>query len=483
MKNIQPSLPLRRSLASCEVDAVRLWQSLHAISREYEINKLALLFAIIFVTGCASSPVANDRLAHFDGTTGYRIDNIPPANDNSNGLFVVLTFSGGGTRAAAFSYGALETLRDTEIVWKGERRKLLDEVDVISAVSGGSVTAAYYGLYGDHIFEDFKDRVLYANFQKSFLSQMFSWSTYFRLSTPSYTRMNVIAETMSEDVFDRQTFGDLLRREQRPFIIINATDIALGSRFGFTQNDFDHLYSDLSTFEVGHAVAASAAVPGVVTPMILQNFERGADYVMPPWAAQAIERRDVSSVSYKQARTLERYGEAERRYVHLSDGGLSDNLGLLPIIQGLLQAEEPLESPMRDTIDQTERVIIITVNAKGDAARPWQYKERPPSLLNTIFAASTAPLGNHTDTEIMYMQLLVNSLKRDAQDGDFNGPIDFEFIEISFDHIEDATQRDRLKSLPTSLKLPDEDVDLLRQSAREILNEHPVFQRLLKTLR
>jgi NTE family protein len=398
-------------------------------------------------------------------------------------LFVILTFSGGGTRAAAFSYGALETLRDTEIVWKGERSSLLDEVDVISSVSGGSVTAAYYGLFGDRIFEDYEEKVLYANLQKSFLSQIFSWRAYFRLTSPLYTRLDVIAETLSEDIYARHTFADLLERKQRPFIIINATDVALSSRFGFTQDQFDQLYADLSQFEIGHAVAASAAVPGVVTPMILNNFERGDDYRMPPWAKAALERQDVTSIAYKQARTLERYGEPDRRYIHLADGGLSDNLGLLPIIQGLLQVEEPIEGPLEDTIEKTERVLIITVNAKADTAKPWNLKEKPLGLFKTLFAATSAPLDNHTDTEIMYAQLLVESLQRDAQEGHTDGPVDFEFIEVGFDHILDDAQRDRLKSLPTSLKLPQEDVDLLRQSARQILNQHPTFQRVLAGLR
>ena len=82
------------------------------------------------------------------------------AGANTHSLFVCLTFSGGGTRAAALSYGVLEKLRDTQIEWKGQTKSLLDEVDCISSVSGGSFTAAYYGLFGDRIFQDFEPRFL-----------------------------------------------------------------------------------------------------------------------------------------------------------------------------------------------------------------------------------------------------------------------------------------------------------------------------------
>ena len=67
---------------------------------------------------------------------------------------IILAFSGGGTRAAAFSYGVLEALRRSEIVGpQGKKGRLLDEVDIITGVSGGSFTALAYGLYGEKLFD------------------------------------------------------------------------------------------------------------------------------------------------------------------------------------------------------------------------------------------------------------------------------------------------------------------------------------------
>ena len=52
----------------------------------------------------------------------------------------MLSFSGGGTRAAAFSYGVLEELRRTEIVFDGKRRRLIDEVGPVAIATGTDIS-------------------------------------------------------------------------------------------------------------------------------------------------------------------------------------------------------------------------------------------------------------------------------------------------------------------------------------------------------
>ncbi len=104
------------------------------------LRALIFVATVLLGTSCAHYP-ENARLVRYDGQSGYRFKNLSH-EENSDSLRVVLAFSGGGTRAAALSYGVLEELRRTEIVWEGQHRRLLVEVDAISAVSGGSFTAA-----------------------------------------------------------------------------------------------------------------------------------------------------------------------------------------------------------------------------------------------------------------------------------------------------------------------------------------------------
>jgi len=111
-----------------------------------------LALALVSLAGCASR-VWNRPLGTVPGTGAYDFRHRMPQGNGDT--FVVLAFSGGGTRAAAFSYGVLEKLRDTPVMVDGKSQSMLSQVNVITSVSGGSYTAAYYGLFGDRIFRDF----------------------------------------------------------------------------------------------------------------------------------------------------------------------------------------------------------------------------------------------------------------------------------------------------------------------------------------
>ena len=138
-------------------------------------------------------------------------------------LLLILAFSGGGTRAAAFAYGILEELAATQVVLGGQSRRLLDEVDLISSVSGGSFTAAYYGLYGDRIFRDFETDFLRRPVERELFVQLLRPYNWVRLASPFFNRSRLAAEYYDEHLFKGATFADL-ERQPGPGILINATD-------------------------------------------------------------------------------------------------------------------------------------------------------------------------------------------------------------------------------------------------------------------
>src|SRR5438128_1804947 len=293
-----------------------------------------LLLALL-LAGCAHYPV-NARLTHAAPETGYRFTNLSHTN-NSDSLFVVLAFSGGGTRAAALSYGVLEELAQTQIVWEGKCGRLLDEVDLISSVSAGSFTAAYYGLYGDRIFSDFETAFLKRNIQARLLAPYFSPINWFRLASPKFSRIDMAAEYYDRHLFGGHTFGDLLVQGRRPFLMINATDMSLGSRFEFTQEQFDLLCSDLSSFSLGRAVAASSAFPVLLSPITLRNYAGRCDSPEPDWIKTALADTSASTRRRNQALEARAYlDSANRPFIHLLDGGLADNLGLRGPLEAIL---------------------------------------------------------------------------------------------------------------------------------------------------
>ncbi len=461
-----------------------------SMTRPLRGSALAVML-LVTVCGCATTPNArNERLARFDPAYGYRLKNLEPGPNNSDSLLVVLTFSGGGTRAASLAYGVLEVLRDTPIFWEGTERSLLDEVDVISSVSGGSLTAAYYGLYGGRIFDVFTGKVLYENIQGSLIKTLLSPRTNVRLFSPFYTRTDIMAERFGREFFEDKTFADLYAAGRRPFLIINATDIAPGTRFEFTQDQFDHLYSDLSSFPIGYAVAASSAFPGAFPPLTLQNHGHGPDYELPEWAKAVLAAEEPDSWIYSHARTLRDYGEQDRTFIHLTDGGVADNLGLLPVIQVLR------ESIGRDTgspagqFTAAERILIVTVNAETSVDRGWDAKQSPLGLIATLLAAGTTPLSNFTRAEVEYMRLLLENYElrglldlggTDANGNKPSGPY-CRFVEVGFQGIHDPAEREILDSLPTSFKLQREQVDLLRGAAAKILAGHKDFQAFVSGL-
>ena len=121
---------------------------------------LPMLALAAFVAGCASRPI-NEPIPKVEPASGYRapVQVHKRSNQDRKTLFA-LAFSGGRTRAAAFSYGVLEELYRTEIAVDGRHRRLADEVELITGVSGGSFTALSYVLYGDELVSEYEMRFL-----------------------------------------------------------------------------------------------------------------------------------------------------------------------------------------------------------------------------------------------------------------------------------------------------------------------------------
>lgn len=261
-----------------------------ASTLKFPLACIAVVVAVI-VSGCATPPPINPERQETPTHDEYRYVVVEDnASRHLKNTFLAATFSGGGMRAAALAYGALQALRDTTVtVWapgpKGAmqpmRVPLINEVDFVSSVSGGSVTAAYWALHGPDRLAGLERQFLLKNIQRQLvLTTFLSPPSWFRLPTPGYSRLDVLSNKLDSKLFDNDaagpiTYKDLIEKtkheKHRPYLVINATDMTTGSLFPFIQLQFDLLCSDLNGFRIADAVAASAAYPVLLPALTLTN--------------------------------------------------------------------------------------------------------------------------------------------------------------------------------------------------------------------
>ena len=296
---------------------------------------ICLVIVAILTLSCAHYPVNQPIKEYYPGA-GYRGKHVK-APGNSDKMLLLLTFSGGGTRAAALSYGVLEVLKGTEVTIDGVKRRILDEVDGISSVSGGSFTAGYYGLFRDRIFQDFENKFLKKNIQGAITVRTFlNPVNWIRLFSGTFDRSDLAAEYYDRHIFEGGMFGDLAARKG-PIIVINATEMIHGTRIGFTQDWFDVICSDLLTFPVARACAASSAVPMLLSPITLRNYAGTCGYKIPGEFEELLKGREISARQFYLANNIEPLLDSRKKpYIHLVDGGVTDNLGLRAILDRVI---------------------------------------------------------------------------------------------------------------------------------------------------
>jgi NTE family protein len=440
--------------------------------RRWSYTMVAVLLMFSF-GGCATYPV-NTKLDRHDPASGYRLETLP-SYDNTDSLLVVLAFSGGGTRAASLAYGVLENLAKTEIKWAGNRKRLLDEVDIISAVSGGSYTASYYALYRDLLFTDFERDFLKHDVQGDVTRKILAPGNLVRTWNPEFGRVDLVAEYLDEKLFHGATFGDLLHLG-RPFVLINASDMSLGTRFEFTQDQFDLLCSDLAPYPLARAVAASSAVPLALSPLTLHNFAGSCDYREPEWVQAYLDDRTASARGFYKASEFRSYLDAGKRsFIHLLDGGISDNTGLRGLLDRIISRQDPQQMSQTWSTMKLRKVVLIMVSAETRPDLSLDQFKAVPTVFQVIRNVKDIPINRYSfETTELFKAHFEDRVKRDNDQF-----TDFYLIEVTLESIADQDERERFMNIPTSLTLPAATVDELRRLADRLLAGSPEYRRLL----
>lgn len=441
----------------------------------------AIVLLVLTITGC-STAVLNTELGETSLQPDYDFESRLPDNDDR--LFVVLAFSGGGTRAAALSYGVLDALRREQITIGNQQHRLLDQVDVISAVSGGSYTAAYYGLFGDRLFEDFRERFLLRNWPRTYGWMLANPVNMAKLASEDFNRSDLMARFLDQQIFDGKTFADL-SLGPLPFVIINATDINNSLTFSFIQQQFDLLCSDLGSYPVSRAVMASSMVPPAFAPLRLRNYS-GCDAKTKPWINEALQARNLLSREFAVAQGVSRYFEQEEMpYLNLADGGITDNIGVRGSMMSPVahrgNVEKMAGAFSRKALGKVEQVLVVLVNAQVYPPYPWAVAGDEPGPIETMEASFDAAFNTLTTENIAQArrEFLAWGANINAQRTPEQPEVSVHFATLTFNQVDDAARRRKYNGLPTAA-LDGRQVDALTALGGELLEQSETYQQFLE---
>jgi len=454
----------------------------------------------LLLEGCASRPI-NEPITRADPESSYSVvRHVERRPDRDRSTLLVLAFSGGGTRAAAFSYGVLEELRRTPIVVEGRPRRMLDEVDIITSVSGGSFTALAYALYGERLFSEYESRFLKRDVQGALVARVLNPFDWPKLLSPGYGRSELAADYYDEILFEGATFGDLVGRPT-PVAVPSATDLMTGDRFPFEEENFNLICSDLGKVRLARAAAASSAVPVVLSPVTFNNYGGHCGFEYPLWLRAVVANRNPD---LDTGRALQRYEElvqlqdsATRPYLHLVDGGVADNVAMREIVEVLQTIDVTRGLEARPLLRDVRRIAVIVVNAASSPSVDWGRIESPPGIFDQLWQASSVPIDRYSYESISLLNDIVSRWalerrlaiaearlagKRELEEG-LGGPlVELYAIDVSFRDIADPDERRYFENLPTSFVLSAEVVDRLRDVASRLLSASPAYRRLVQAV-
>ena len=394
---------------------------------------------------------------------------------------VALSFSGGGTRAAAFSFGALQAL---DSMRDAEGKSLLDDVSFITSVSGGSLTAAYYGLHGRDTLNSYRRDALLKNGEANLRFSLLNPLNLTRLIYGGLNDHDDFEEWLDRDLFKGATFADMFRRG-KPLVWINATDVYHRIAFPFNQRAFDALCSDLASYPVSEAVAASMAVPLFFAPVVLEKHP-DACYSPPIHVPDGpITEQPLLVQAVLQA--VSDFRNAKKgKFVKLIDGGVTDNYGLTSIQQSRLLQGTPYGPLTEKDVITIRRLLFVVVDAGQKPSGDWDRDETGPGGFDLANAAidsaidtnvrmsydSFLPMVQRWEADVVKYRCSLPAARQAEIAAEKPGwrcdDVHFSATRISFSDLGPERMR-RLNAIPTRLQLPESDVDATIDAGREAM--------------
>ena len=329
----------------------------------------------------------------------------------------------------------------------------------------------YFALHGANTIPTFRDKFLYEDPQSSFNTSVSL------LSVLSVIGGGLNSKTGFQDWLDKNllhdaTFGDL-PRDNAPLLWVNASDISNDTVFTFDAPTFAALCSDLGTFKLSEAVSAASAVPGVFSPIVIENFAGQCEYKEPDWIGRVIESPDSTLVVRNQARTFRLYqNQRENRFLKLYDGGVTDNLGVHGLITQRERYNSLIEPMSPERAVKLKDLLFIVVNAGAVTRENFFTKIEGPTgihalsaVVDTLMATATARTRDEFFQSMKIWRDDIVKYRCDLGErqvseliGEHQGwnckDVQFHILDLSFDQVTDRDLVAKLGAIPTAYVLP-----------------------------
>ncbi|MEQ8492069.1 Patatin-like phospholipase [Marinovum algicola] len=455
------------------------------------LGRVAALALAIMLSGCAALNKPLNLALSGGRNTPFPATHAADAGE----LYVGLAFSGGGMRASAFAHGVLEELRALS---RSEAAPfgMLSEVRLVTGVSGGSVTAAHFGLYGPGAVEGYRETYLITDAERYMANSPVNPLAIARGISGGANGRETFGRYLDEALFHGATFGDLARRSKIT-TWINATDIANKVTFLFSPETFDALCSDLDSFPISDAVAASAAFPLVFSPIVLEAHAGKCGYAEPGWLTAARHNPEATAAMIAHAEALESYAGGAVKFLKLLDGGITDNFGTTGLAVARARAEMPYAPLTPAQAVTLKRALLLVADAGVRRDLAWTQRLRGPGGVQLATSIANASMGAASRTGYDAMRLQVANWERDLVDyrcglgraevrrlrGSLAGwdcrDIKFFVGQVSFRGLPDA-MRETLDAIPTRLRLATEEVDLAIAAGRLSTRQNAQVQGFLR---
>ncbi|MGE0340320.1 MAG: patatin-like phospholipase family protein [Xanthobacteraceae bacterium] len=421
-----------------------------------------------------------------------------PAVSYADEFLITLAFSGGGTRAAAYSFGVLRGLDRIQLPTAQGPVPLLERVDFLSGVSGGSITAAYFGLKKRAMLNDFRERFLLKNVEADALSTSVSVGNLVRGLSGGVNDATHLPRWLSQNLFDGATFA-AFRAQQRPRVWINASDIYNRTPFVFGRTAFSAMCSDLNSYPIADAVAASAAVPIAFAPIVIESYAGKCGAQLPDWAVRARTNPNAPPLLKAYANALASYQNGNVRYVKLLDGGLVDNFGLSGITISRLSANAPYEPLTPHQAVKLRRALFLVVDAGRGVSGDWVRTLEGPRGADLVSAAADTAIDASVRASYTAFEQTMEEWRQQlvrwrcglsaAQRKQYGTPerwncrdVRFFIGRLGFDQLGGARE-EYLNRVKTSLQLPPDQVDELVAAGDETVTNNDVLRRFLNSAR